>query len=509
MKESQQNALKEFEEFQRQAFQEYEDFRRQANEEYANFMEKAWKMFDAHPAEEPPLKPKPTIPMVDDTPAPTPEPEPTPTPTPEPEPEIEPDPDPEPTPEPEPEQPSPTRPTIDPVRIPDPVVLPELSNPTPTPPERPKPMEPIKPSAVPMLAAQKVFLYGSSFPFHLESEDQLKLVDASEKSVAKMWKQLSDPSFDIVIAECLQQRESRNLCDWAYIKLTQQVAEKQFGAGTNEAVVMQMYLLTQSGYQARIGRDNDDNLALLVGSNERLFYYKYFILDNVRFYILDKRFNQKGLSIFDHAFPKEKSLSMAMMQPELDEAKTEKRTIKSKRYPDVSITVQTNRNLIDFYNDYPITTKWENYSKASLSKVMKTTLYPALRQAIEGKTEREAANILLNFVQTGFEYQTDDQQFGYERPLFPDETFFYPYCDCEDRSILYSCLVRELLGLEVVLLDYPSHIATAVCFNEPVTGDYFVMDGKNYIICDPTYINADVGECAPKYKTISPKVVRF
>jgi hypothetical protein len=72
---------------------------------------------------------------------------------------------------------------------------------------------------------------------------------------------------------------------------------------------------------------------------------------------------------------------------------------------------------------------------------------------------------------------------------------------------LFSCLVRELLGLDVVLLNYPEHLATAVCFNEEVKGDYLLVGDKTYIICDPTYINARVGECAPKYKSISPTVV--
>ena len=498
MKDEQNDAFKEFEQFAQQAYQDYENFRKQANAEYAKFMAVAWKWFDVKAAEEPPVKPKPVAPMVDDT-------EPILTPVPVPNPD-----DPQ-SDAPQPDAPQPeTKPTMEPIRIPDPISPPQLpKQESDQKIKRPQPIEPIEMSAIPMTAAQNVFLYGSAFAMHLEPEQPLKLADASEKSVAAMWKQLSDSRYDHIIAECLQQRDKRNLCDWAYVKFTQQVAEKQFGAGTNEAVVMQMYLLTQSGYKMRIGRDESDRLALLIGSEEQIFKYKYVKMDGTKFYFMDKSFNQRGLSIFDHAFPKEKSLSLALTQPDLQVNATEKRTVASKRYPNVSVTVQTNQNLIDFYNDYPISAKWNYYSMASLSNVMKEALYPTLRKAIEGKTKLEAANILLNFVQTGLEYKTDDQQFGYERPLYPDESFYYPYCDCEDRSILFSCLIRELLGLEIVLLDYPTHIATAIYFEEEVKGDYFEMDGKRYIISDPTYINAQVGMCAPKFQTISPKVVRF
>ena len=139
---------------------------------------------------------------------------------------------------------------------------------------------------------------------------------------------------------------------------------------------------------------------------------------------------------------------------------------------------------------------------------MKRSLYPVLQKAIEGKSEYVAVDMLLNFVQTGFGYSSDMDQFGYERPLYPDETFFYPYCDCEDRSILFSCLVRELVGLDVVLLSYPSHVSTAVRFNENVKGDYLVIDNQKYYICEPTWVSgAPAGLCPDQFKDKKPKVM--
>ena len=69
--------------------------------------------------------------------------------------------------------------------------------------------------------------------------------------------------------------------------------------------------------------------------------------------------------------------------------------------------------------------------------------------------------------------------------------------------------MRELLGLDVVLLSYPEHIATAVHFNEDVEGDYLDFEGKRYIISDPTYMNAKVGMCAKKFKPMKPQVIAF
>lgn len=174
----------------------------------------------------------------------------------------------------------------------------------------------------------------------------------------------------------------------------------------------------------------------------------------------------------------------------------------------MTVTMSENKNLMDFYNDYP-KCLWTNYSWAGLSDETKAKLYPMLRNGIKGKSQIEAANRLINFVQTAFAYKTDGEQFGYERSLFADETFFYPYSDCEDRSILFSILVQDLLGLEVVLLHYPEHLATAVHYTEHLDGAYFTMDGKNYYISDPTYIGANVGECMPRYITVNPEVLKL
>lgn len=194
--------------------------------------------------------------------------------------------------------------------------------------------------------------------------------------------------------------------------------------------------------------------------------------------------------------------------PLLDFAPSDPRRLTSRRYPDLSVEVTVNRNLIAFYDDYPQSNAWDAYVRASLDEEVKEELYPALQKAIAGKSQAEAANVLIDFVQTAFEYQTDQEQFGSERALFPDETLYYPYSDCEDRAILYSVLVRELLGTDVVLLHYPGHLATAVCFGEEVPGDYFTIEGHRYVVCDPTYINAGIGESMPQYRSTKAEIIR-
>jgi hypothetical protein len=121
--------------------------------------------------------------------------------------------------------------------------------------------------------------------------------------------------------------------------------------------------------------------------------------------------------------------------------------------------------------------------------------------------ERDAVNKLLQFVQTALVYGYDDKVWGGDRAFFAEETLYYPYADCEDRAVLFSRLVRDIVGLNVVLLYYPGHLAAAVEFNEEGLGDYLLYGKKKYIVCDPTYIGAPVGRTMPNMNNQEAQII--
>lgn len=207
------------------------------------------------------------------------------------------------------------------------------------------------------------------------------------------------------------------------------------------------------------------------------------------------------MHIFDRRFPNDCALTLTMTEtPRLRVEESAERTLTARRYPDVRASVSSNKNLIDFLADYPASamgddehTKWTIFADIPLSAENRERLYPALRQAIAGKSEEEAANMIINFVQTAFVYEYDDKVWGGDRIFAADETLYYPYSDCEDRAILFTRIVRDVMGLETALVYYPGHLAAAVRFNEEIPGDYFVIGDKRYLICDPTFIGATIG----------------
>lgn len=109
------------------------------------------------------------------------------------------------------------------------------------------------------------------------------------------------------------------------------------------------------------------------------------------------------------------------------------------------IKVKVNKNLIDFYNDYPITTdskrstiKFSRLAETPLSEEVKTQLYPQIKALMSGHDQLANVNSLLNWIQFGFDYKLDEKAWGEDRPFFPEETLYYPYCDSEDRACLFA-----------------------------------------------------------------------
>lgn len=276
----------------------------------------------------------------------------------------------------------------------------------------------------------------------------------------------------------------------------------QYCDDPNGATLLTAFLYCQSGYQMRLAVDGA-KLMLLYGSKHQIYDKGYFDIEGTYFYPYSEPSN--SISICNAAFEGETPMSLIIdKEPLLGIDMFGERTITAERNKNMSIVSCVPQKLIEFYNTYPTSaidenpmTRWAMYANTPLAQKTKDMVYPSLRQYIDGENKLQAAEILLNWVQTGFVYEYDDKVWGHDRAFFAEETLYYPYCDCEDRSILFSRLIRDLLGLDVALIYYPGHLATAVCFDYEVPGDAMIIGDRKFIVCDPTYIGAPVGAQMP------------
>lgn len=458
----------QYEKFSKHAKAEYEDYRAQCNAEYVKFLERAWKEY----------KVLPSIPRPKD--------------------EVVP-------------------PTIMPRQdknkkqakeIPiENVVSPILSLP------QPKPISPIYENDK---VEEKNFSFsymGTTCEVRLPKDLNIRMSGCESCMIATIWKQLATNAMDNTIRDFLALRLKMQLCDWAYLNLIDTFAKAFCGHG-NEAVIMAAFIYSQSGYKMRLGRDCE-KLYLLYGSKHGIYEKGYIVIEGINYYPLDDKVERMEIS--DFSFPQEQSMSLYIENAQKFTIRpSAKRKLASEQYHDVTIDSQVNLNLIQFYNTYPSSevngnfmTRWKMYADTPMDESVSQMLYPDIKNKIEGLSDVQAVNQILNWVQTAFQYEYDDKVWGHDRAFFAEETLYYPYCDCEDRAILFTRLVRDLLGLKCILVYYPGHLASAVCLKQQVNGDYISLDGDVYMICDPTYIGAPVGITMPEMDNRSAKVIKL
>ena len=459
--------LNDFNNFRQDLFQDFGNFRKEIIKEYCDFIRNPWKEFNSiAPVPKPEIKPViPTIAPRDDSLS----------------------------------------------QHSNPIIIDDILNLKPIQPQ-PVPLEPIPEIKHNGDEVYQILFFNTRCKVRYNKEKCFKVVSLSEDNIADALTILSSSCHDNTIIDCLAIRKELDLCDWAYIQFLQTVADTICGKETNEATLLMSYIYMISGYKMRLAHD-DHSLYMLFASKHSIWSMSSFYVDGETYYGVTQLPDQ--LKICQGSFPKEQQLSLQIAkQPKFSKDMSIPRTIASVRNPSFQFTVGVNKNLLSFYNTYPSSyfdgdfmTSWSQYADTPMSKEIADSLYPMLKKELFGKTELESVNMILNWVQTGFVYGYDDEIWGHDRTFFSEETLYYPYCDCEDRSVLFTRIVRDVLGLKCVLVYYPGHLASAVHFNSEVNGDYLMLNKQRYVICDPTYFGASVGMTMRGMENSSAKVI--
>lgn len=440
--------------------QEYADWVKQHDKEFAAYLEQEWQNFQVFAGKKIPEKPKPGV-------------------------------IPEYTPPKEPVKPEAIRPL--------PVVPPELdrSKPAPVICKRPviqKPEEKVFPEDAFTLTFCGARVY-------LDIDRELGGITTAKKgkgAISDYWDKASRTNYTRLVETLMSAKEQFNLNDFGYFMLVEKTAETVYPLPeqSNLRLLLEWFLMIRSGYDVRMAY-NQQEIAILLPSYNTLYGKKYITLDGMNFYLFSP-FEGGNIQTYEKKYdPTFVSIDFNIPTPLVFGNKPVVKRVKfSYGEKEYAFDLQYDPGSISLFEDYP-QVDYEVYFNAAVSRDIKLSLLEALKPLLVDMSEPEAINFLLRFVQTAFDYKTDPEQFNREKFFFPEEVLYYPASDCEDRSVLFAYLVRELLGMKVVGMEYPGHMATAVHFNMEVPGEYVTYQGEKYVIADPTYINAPFGRVMP------------
>jgi len=330
----------------------------------------------------------------------------------------------------------------------------------------------------------------------------------SKQNIKKSWDSLAKSEYETLLKELNTVSAQLKLNDWGKYLLVKSVASNLYHH-TNEAHIFTWFMLLKMDYDAHIAFQKHRVVLLLPVDNE-MYNTVYYTLGNRKYYAIDYYAKGKLGSIisYDNIYEgANKGLGFTVKEVPLFalEPVTKAFTFQVDK-KSVTINLEYNENLLHFFQSYP-QVGYESYFSAVDSALLNRSIKASFIPLLKRKSQSEALDILLNFVQNAFNYKVDKEQFNVEKVMFASETLFYPYSDCEDRAILFSYLVKVLLDRDIVGLKYSDHMATAVDIDEKLQGEYVQVNKRAYIVADPTYVNASLGVSMPKYKGRKPYLI--
>ena len=375
-----------------------------------------------------------------------------------------------------------------------------------------------------VISSQNVSInfYGKKLDFNVDDKLRLKNKGVKETEVADYFKEIFKMSKET--SDLWKQIDAyvntMGLNEWGYFCILRSLSESMF-SDIDNCVLFNFYMLrNEGGFKVKIARGKDSNkltLLAVIDNSKEVYSYSFFRFKETEntslkyysiyggggskesIYTYNNDEQNAGLKQIGLDFHKTLNMGQCDVKRELNIAKINDK-----------LELPYNSAHIAYLNDVPMTV-FPIYFASPLSIEAQRVFNEKLNAIKQEYTSVQFIDIILNFVQTAFDYKTDDQQFGYEKYFYPEEVIAYPYSDCEDRSALFAWLVTTYTDAKVIGLQYEGHIATAVCFGNDVniSGDAFSYAGKKYYVCDPTYINATIGMTMPQFKDKMPKIVKM
>ena len=349
----------------------------------------------------------------------------------------------------------------------------------------------------------RVDFFGRSFSIPIDQDIKtFRKNKYGQKEIAEFWKTMSGYNYTPTVRALLEKKEEMGLNDWGYFLFVKEFSGRIY-ADLNGTTLLTWFIMNRSGLDARTGYNND-GVVLLLPTVTTLFGLNYLNIDDRKYYIVAND-SKSGIYTYRGNYSDGRQLEFAQRRP-LHLGKDSIRSLSfSFQEKEYRFDFSYDSGLMDYYNSLPLA-QYEIFFGASPSSQLKRSIETNLKPVVAEMDKPTALNFLLQFVQLAFDYETDQEQFGAEKYFYSDELFYYPYCDCEDRAVLFSYLVHELMGYDVIGTEYPGHMATAVALDYEVSGVRYDVEGRIFTIADPTYLRSTVGQCMSQFGTTLPTV---
>jgi len=360
--------------------------------------------------------------------------------------------------------------------------------------------------------------YGGTFNSGVDEGLKANVTEKlSPQIIRSFYETVNGSNYRPLIDSLQAYKQKYQLNDWLYYQLIRKTAQQLSPKAANYSryTLYKWFLLAKSGYDARLALTKD-KVIFYVFNDEDIEDIPFFTVDNRKYMCLNYHdYVNTNLNL-------DPPLPVAIHIPEAVNAFSYKVTrmpdFKQEDYFDKELqftykhkvyyfNIKLSKEVESIFANYPVV-DFGSYFNIPLSKETYGSLIPLLKKNIAGMNQKKGVDYLMRFTRYAFLYEDDENNFGKEKRLSPEETLFAKYSDCDDRAALFFYLVKEIYNLPMIALLYPTHITMAVQFDKPV-GSPIIYKGKVYSLCEPTPQLEDlkIGQLSTKLKNKPYEVV--
>lgn len=333
---------------------------------------------------------------------------------------------------------------------------------------------------------------------------------SSTSDYAGQWKDLARSVSPRLVEAFKDNASQLGLNDYLTFQLVKSYVDSRFPQADESSRMSAIhYFLANLGYDARIAMTGRGVPLLLLPFKQTIYARNYMMMPDGKYYI----FAPEGFDMSRMAADGVRTCTLPGDAPKgkkfdlvLGELKI---PMKARpfdfNYGPIHISGEVNENLMPILYRYP-QMPIGDYAISEVDPALRRNLVSQVKGQLKGMDSDQAVGELLSFMHNVFEYATDEEQHGFEKPYFLEETLFYPKNDCEDRAIFYTYFLWNALGKEAQLISFPGHEAATVLLDNPVEGTAYDYNGQKFYISDPTFIGSKTGMVMPIYDKAAPKI---
>jgi len=360
--------------------------------------------------------------------------------------------------------------------------------------------------------------YGSTFNSQIDNALILDVpTQLSQASVKGFYNKINAGNYQPVIDSLTAYKNRNQLNDWLYYQLIRKTAQQISPKADNYGryTLYKWFLMAKSGYDVRLALTRS-KVIFYVLNNEDISDIPAFIVDAKKYMCLNYHDYASADLNLDPPIPV--AIAVAEAKKAFSYKVTRMPDFKASDYQEKELqftyhhkayyfNIKLNPDVETIFMNYP-GVDFETYFNIPVSKETYSSLIPLLKQNMKGMSEKKGVDYLMHFTRYAFLYEDDEENYGREKRLSPEETLFARYSDCDDRAALFFYLVKEIYNLPMIALLYPTHITMAVQFSKP-GGSPIVYKGNAYTVCEPTPQQDDLrmGQLPKKLKTQHYEVV--